>query len=120
MNMNTQHMIEVAKRKSAIDGWEPYRFEVVGKDAIMFTGSIPRLLKRGPRKGEKTWDGKGTRVVVTDAEGQAEQLRYEESTGNCGNCFGKREVFASWDYKTGTKHKECSACSGTGLKKLRK
>jgi hypothetical protein len=44
------------------DEWEIYRFECLPKDSaargfthVEVQGSIPRLLKTGPRKGKKTW-----------------------------------------------------------------
>lgn len=107
------HMNAVAIRKSGIAGWEPYAWERIGEDVI-FTGGIPRLLMRGPRKGKKTWDGKGTSVVVTRAEESTEEARYVAETGNCGRCQGDGKVFASWSVTDGTKYRECKQCTGTG------
>jgi hypothetical protein len=52
------------------EGWEIYRFECLPKGAKNVThvevqGSVPRLLKTGPRKGKKTWrDGIGDQTFV--------------------------------------------------------
>jgi hypothetical protein len=113
MSEQTTHMDAVAIRKAGIEGWEPFKWERVGED-VLFTGGIPRLLQSGPRKGRKTWDGKGSSVVVTRGEEAAEYARYEATTGECGTCYGKAEVFASWHHIDGTKYRPCAKCNSTG------
>lgn len=108
------HIDAVAIRKSGIEGWEPFRYEFIAPDSNLVTGGIPRILKSGPRKGRKTWDGKGTRVVVTRAEIEAEKQRYAAETGNCPECYGEGEIFASWHHERGTTYKPCPHCGGTG------
>jgi hypothetical protein len=107
------HMDAVAIRKSGIEGWEPYKYERVGDDSLI-TGGIPRVLTRGPRKGRKTWDGKGTSVVVTSAEVAAQAASYAAETGNCDRCFGEKIVFARWSKAEGKKYRPCTKCSETG------
>lgn len=107
------HMEKVAIRKSGVEGWEYFRWQRAGEDSIL-TGGIPRLLKSGPRKGKKTWDGKGTSVVVTQAEIDEEAARYVSETGNCATCYGTGEVFQSWHHIDGTKYKPCRECGATG------
>jgi hypothetical protein len=108
------HMETVAIRKAGIPGWEPYLYERIG-DGVLMTGGIPRILKSGPRKGRKTWDRKdSTRVVVTRAETDAEQVRYEAETGNCGTCFSKGETVVVWSAADGEKYATCKHCNGTG------
>lgn len=107
------HMDAVAIRKSGIEGWEPYKWERVGDDSIV-TGGIPHILKTGPRKGKKTWRGKGTSVVVTQGEVEAQAARYVTETGNCPKCYGKGEVFYSWNHIEGSKYRPCKACDATG------
>ena len=114
MGSHINHIDVIAMRKAGIDGWEPYRYQRIGDDASLITGGIPRLLKSGPRKGQKTWDGKGTQVVVTDAEIDSERKRYAAETGNCPWCYGRGEVFASWHHETGTKYRPCTHCGATG------
>lgn len=113
MSKKIHHMDAVAIRKAGIEGWEPFKFQLVGEDSLI-TGGIPRLLKSGPRKGRKTWDGKGTSVVVTRSEVEAEAARYAAETGNCSKCYGEGKVFKSWNHIEGTKHKECPNCKGSG------
>jgi hypothetical protein len=108
------HIEAVAKRKMDTPGWEPYAWEAIGTDGTMVTGSIPRLLKSGPRKGEKTWDGKGDKVVVVKSEILAEMARYEKETGKCCQCMGQGKVAAGWSSATGPRYRPCLICKGTG------
>lgn len=110
------HLNEVARIKvGAPAEWEVFAWEVIGdtRDLVVI-GGVPRLLKRGPRKGQKTWDGPRQSAVVTRAELDAEHARYESATGNCGDCLGGGEVFAGWSAKDGTKMKPCHRCAGSG------
>lgn len=113
MSERIHHMDVVATSKAGIEGWEPFKWEWVGGD-MLITGGIPRLLKSGPRKGRKKWDGKGTSVVVTRAEVEVQAARYVAETGNCPECYGSGEVFHSWNHITGTKHRPCGKCKGSG------
>jgi hypothetical protein len=116
--VNISHLAAVAIKKSGIANWEPYFYEVVGSDAFLIKGGIPRLLKSGPRKGQKTWDAKSaTKLIVTKIEVAAERARYERETGNCSNCFGEGKVTASARMQ-GTEvirtYRPCPNCSATG------
>ena len=111
------HLDEVARRKVAgPEGWEVCGWERIGTgNDLVVEGGVPRLLKAGPKKGKKTWrDVPVQKAVVTEAELKAEHARYEAETGNCGDCFGKGEVFASWSASEGVKHRPCKRCEGTG------
>lgn len=108
------HMDVVAMRKAGIEGWSPFKYQLIGDDSVI-TGGIPRIITRGPRKGRKTWDGEGTSVVVTRAEVEAEAQRFASETGKCSRCYGKGEVFHSWHHKEGTTYRQCSSCAGTGV-----
>jgi hypothetical protein len=114
-----RHITEVARRKvSGPPEWEVYAWEHIGDTHdLLVTGGVPRLLKSGPRKGKKTWDGKGEKAVVTRAEMDEEQRRYECDTGNCGECLGSGEVFAGWSSTDGVKMKACRQCGGSGKAK---
>ena len=111
------HLDEVARRKVAgPEGWEVCGWERIGTgNDLVVEGGVPRLLKAGPKKGKKTWrDVPVQKAVVTEAELKAEHARYEAETGNCGDCFGNGEVFASWSVSAGVKHRPCKRCNGTG------
>lgn len=111
-----EHVDAVAKRKMDIPGWEPYAWERIGTDGMLVTGGIPRLLKNGPRKGEKTWSGNGDRVVVVRAEIDQEMERYEQETGKCRDCMGEGKRPVGWSEETGPRFKQCERCTGTGCK----
>lgn len=108
------HIDTVAIRKSGVEGWEPFRYEFIEPDSTLVTGGIPRILTRGPRKGKKTWDGKGTRTVVTRAEIEAEKQLYASVTGHCPECYGEGQISVGWSAAEGTKYKPCSHCDATG------
>jgi len=110
------YMNEVARRKvNGPDGWEICVWKRIGdgRDFVV-EGGVPRILTRGPRKGRKRWDGPRLKTVVTGAEIDAEHARYEAETGNCGDCGGKGEVFASWSVTDGTMMRPCQRCNATG------
>lgn len=111
-------MNEVAVKKvGGPEGWSYCRWQRIGDgEDFVVEGGIPRLLKAGPRKGEKTWrDVPTQKTVVTRAEMDAAQLAYEATTGTCGDCGGTREVFARWTKDNGTEMRQCTRCNGTGL-----
>ena len=113
----SHHLDAVARRKvSGPDGWEVCAWERIGDTGdLIVQGGVPRLLKSGPRKGEKTWrDGPVQKAVVTRAELDAEHARYEAETGKCGDCYGRGEVLKSWSAAEGLKHRECKRCAGSG------
>lgn len=109
------HLDEVARRKvNGPEGWAVCAWERIGNDLVV-TGGVPRLLKAGPRKGESTWrDVPTQKVVVTEAEIDAEKARYEADTGKCSDCMGKGDVLASWSVAEGIKYRPCKRCGGTG------
>jgi hypothetical protein len=112
MQEHLSHTDAVAIKKSGVEGWEPYKYERVGDDLVL-TGSVPRILTRGPRKGKRKWEGKGTSVVVTRAEVDAQSARYIAETGNCPECYGEGEVFSSWHKDEGVTKKQCPDCKGS-------
>lgn len=54
---------EILRRPADIDGWEAFKFETVG-DAYLIEGGVPRLLKTGPKRGQKTW--RDSRISTLD------------------------------------------------------
>lgn len=106
----------VARRKLGVsDAWELFAWERIGDtDDLLVTGGIPRLLKSGLRKGRKTWDGKGQTVAVTRSEVKAEFLTYEAESGNCHNCGGSGQEWATWSAASGNEYQQCRVCDGTG------
>lgn len=43
----------IAIEKSGVERWTPFRWEVIGKDDMLITGGVPRILTRGPNKGQE-------------------------------------------------------------------
>lgn len=110
------HMDTVAVRKAGVDGWLPYGYESVA-GGIIIKGGIPRLLLSGKRKGRPTWESckSPSTVIVTHEEIKARETAFEAETGKCSTCYGKGEVFASWDHIEGTKYRKCGVCAGSGI-----
>lgn len=109
----------IAIEKAGIEGWEPCIWEAIGdiaRDALI-SGGIPRILTRGPNKGQRRWDGKLTRVVVSGAEVDAAMAKYERETGNCAECEGSCKTIAGWSAAEGTRYRECAKCEATGKAK---
>jgi len=105
----------IAIEKSGIEGWVPFRYELIGKNDTIMTGGVPRVLTRGPNKGERRWDGPRTQVAVTQVEIDAAMARYEAETGNCAECEGTKQTVAGWSASEGTRYRECVRCHGTGI-----
>jgi hypothetical protein len=104
----------IAIEKSGVDGWVPFRYELIGKSDTIITGGVPRVLTRGPNKGERRWDGEISRVVVTQSEIDAAMAAYENTTHQCAECEGTARVVVGWSAADGTKYRECKRCDGTG------
>lgn len=98
------------------EGFAFFRFTTLADGAILMVGGKYRLLKSGPRKGQRTWKGCGGEqtVAVTQAEVKQEEVRYGAETGKCHRCLGEGETFASWSAVDGVKRRACSPCGGTG------
>jgi hypothetical protein len=120
--MPVSHLERVALRKiekawgPIPEGFEFYHWRGLhGTDCYSLKGGVPRLLKRGPRKGQKTWDKSTTyEAIVTEQEVADERARWVEETGLCPRCLGTAKVFKSWNVKEGTKMQPCSECRATG------
>lgn len=108
------HMDRVAMRKAGnIEGWEPWFYQRHDGGLLIKVGPV-RTLTRGPRKGQKTADRNISKtVLVSDEDIQSEYQRYEAETGNCGECFGDKQVLFAAGV-SGNKYRECRVCSGTG------
>ena len=107
------HRERVALRKlNAPEGFEFYKWQCVGTDAVELTGCVPtRTISKGPRKGKPDYkSGKALVAVVTEAEEQAEEARWCAETGKCGRCLGEGKVFAGWHYINGTTYRQCPDC----------
>ena len=111
------HVQNLAARKAGNPAWRWCSLERVGEDAIIVTGGVPtEVFKSGPRKGRTNWAKvQQTKLVVTDAEVQAERDRHERETGRCASCDGEGLVVYSASSDGTTKKSACDRCGGTGL-----
>jgi hypothetical protein len=107
----------IAIEKAGIEGWKPFRYEMIGTTDTIMTGGVPRVLTRGPNKGRLKWDRPYSQVAVTKAEIDIVMARYEAETGNCAECEGSRRAVAGWSATEGTKYRTCGKCRGTGKAK---
>lgn len=90
--------------------FDVFSWEVVGPDAVIYTGSEFTV----DAKGNRHFSGNEKKAVVTDAERSAEMIRYENETGKCSDCCGFGNVVSGWHHKTGLRYKTCARCRGNG------
>lgn len=118
--MSAEHLKRAALKKLSSGGpvppdFEFFHYKVLPFDGIQLQGGVPRILKSGPRKGQKSWDRKQARItIVTAAEVEIEEKRWSSETGLCPDCLGEGQVFARWNKDTGTTYRACRTCLGTG------
>lgn len=107
---------DIARRKlGAPPEWSWCKSERIGTDSFLLEGGVPRLLKSGPRKGQRTWrDVDLARCIVTDSEITADKATYEAQTGICHECLGEKVTLVSWSSTAGRKTRECRRCKGSG------
>lgn len=111
--MNSKHYETAAFRKfEAPEGFEFCGWRAHGP-GVMLEGGVPRLLKSGPRKGEKTWRDGIVKILVTEDEAQ-DAFAQCELAGTCGECLGKRLVWSGWSSVGGSTFRKCTRCNGTG------
>ncbi len=74
-----------------------------------------RIATRGPRKGQRIFFGPPLGVAyVTEAEIEAEKVRFERETGKCHACGGDGREWAGWTADSGTIWRRCSSCKAMG------
>lgn len=83
---HVDHLSNLAARKLGKPGWRWCKSEAA-TGGFVLTGAVPRLLERGPRKGQPTWAGVPLeRVILTraevDAEVRGEGARREEQAAH--------------------------------------
>jgi len=103
------------------DAWEVYAFEVLGDfkkpDALKckVDGCVPGVYSKGPREGKKKYGDDNLLSTVIDPKVfELWAQEYSKKTGICLRCDGRGNVFVKWNHITGTEHRTCPACSGTG------
>lgn len=86
----------VASGKDLPSSWSCYCWDRVDDGIMRVDGSASRLLTKGPRKGQKTWDGPKTSAYITNAEAETEKTIYAwgwtaTRTPTTGSADGPRE-----------------------------
>lgn len=99
-------------------GWQVFQWSLIGTGghrAYVCRGAVPRLLKSGPRKGERTFrDCKVDEIVVTLLDIKNMEAEYRFATGNCSACFGLGQRCVGWAAGEGLRFAECNVCAATG------
>jgi hypothetical protein len=116
------HRERIALRKLGNpEGFQFYQWEALGphggdgpRDCLLTGCVVTRTHTKGKRKGEPVYDGPPMRVVVSPAEIDEEQRRYEGETGLCAECIGAAQTWAGWNHETGHKYRPCRKCGATG------
>lgn len=106
----------VARKKLGFgDDWRWCKLQWIGFDAVI-EGGVPRLLTRGPRKGQPTWrDSEMEKAVVSDSEIRQARLDYESHTGKCCECAGSGKRLLGWSREEGKAFTQCLRCNATGI-----
>lgn len=68
------------------------------------------------KRGKKNWGKEKRTCVVTQGDVTAEQIRYENRTGNCHVCQGTGDEWRRWSADKGNEFKTCTRCIGSGRK----
>jgi len=102
--------------------WQVFAWKSVEyTDDLIVTGGVPRLMKSGKRKGERTWsDSKKLVAVVTKREVDEAKERYEKETKLCHRCCGEKKIIVKWDHVEGNEYETCGRCHGSGHSPLHK
>ena len=112
-------VIDLAERKSGIEGWRGYRWTAADGGGSIVRGCVPSgMYSRGPRKGLPKFrpavPNTERTVVVTDDEMQAVAVEYERG-GKCWHCKGTGKTLSRVHVTEGTTYRDCRRCGGTGL-----
>lgn len=84
---------------------------------VEYTGAIVNAVyKSGPKKGQPNFSkSTGDREFQVTMEQEARWMAdYEQETGNCSSCEGKKQEWAGWSAAEWHKFRECRKCKGSG------
>ena len=59
-------------------------------------------------------NNKTIEYFILKSELDNEISKYEDETGNCSTCLGKKNIIIGWNICTGAKMGTCNECNGTG------
>lgn len=99
--------------------WEWFEITCCEEDApkgfFRITGAIAPMMKRKPRRDWPKRDKKSERkLFIAFAEYEAWEEARGERLDECPPCSGTGQVFASWNYLTGTATRDCERCGTSG------
>lgn len=110
----------IASDRGMAKGWRWFHVQVKGSgehSVFLAKGGVDgAVFKSGPRKGKPN-PAKRTHVaeiVITCAELDERQGRWEVETGDCHRCGGSGETVARVHRTEGTTYRRCERCKGGG------
>ena len=97
--------------------WKVAKMEWIG-DSMLIEGGDARPIKSGPNKGRPTWRECKVfdKIILTQAEIEAEEAAYETTTGNCHQCNGTGKRLVRSSVLSGKEYGPCRRCGGTGVR----
>lgn len=91
---------------------------VAPSQSVQVSGAVYGRYVQGPKKGKvnyrKVDPGTFCERTVTMAEVVKWFRQREVRTGDCADCLGEGRLFVSWSVDSGTVHRTCPRCGGTG------
>ena len=91
------------KLAKADNSWHLGKVERIANGTLCTLRRQTRVIKNGKHKGKAEF-GESQLVVVTQADQDAAEAEYVQTTGNCSTCFGKGTCMRA----------PCKKCDGTG------
>ncbi len=105
----------IARRKLQLpDTYTCCGWTRVDPDGLLVRMKEECIKSAGKNKGKPGWRGEEQTCFVTYAEEKAECAAWEKETGKCSNCGGDGQELDGWSAATGTRHKQCRRCNGSG------
>ncbi len=108
----------IARERGCPEGWTYVTLKAVGegraKGAALVKGAIyPTKYKSGPRRGETNYSkplaGTERELLITFAELDTREVRWEQETGVCSKCEGTGQMVSGFHER-----KPCTRCHATG------
>ncbi len=109
------HAEIVARRKLAPlpPGWIVSSWKQSGKDGILISGGVPRLIPLWGSLSGKLFEGEQQTVLVSFEDIHAESRRFEVATGKCGECLGSGRVMTQERRSNTARQGTCPRCAGS-------
>ena len=107
-------MERAALRKLGIadPSWGAFHFMAMEPSDVLVEVAEFRIVTKGKRKGRRSFFGHERRCVLSQADLDAERVRYETESGECADCDKGQRVTGFT--QAGLTFKPCERCNGTG------